>query len=328
MSGARFDDWADDDEGGSSRRRIALIAGTVIAALALAWLVVVPALRDDGGEAVSIPTDPVAAPSGAVDESGPTTIEGSVATATTADVTEAASRRTSTRRSTSTTDPSARTVPETTSEGSDVADSTPTSASVASSPVTPGSAPAQATYPTLPDGTPQPVIAIFDVDTITLSGFVPSRAAADRLKTLAIANSKYPAAVVEFLAIDPNVPESVPVRVLELTSARFPEGSAEVLGDHARELDRVATVMNALPNVTVLVVGHADQRGSDIENFRLSEDRARAVVSYLVSQGIAPDRLSSRAVGESDLITLGDDDAALALNRRTEFVFSGLLIGA
>ena len=42
--------------------------------------------------------------------------------------------------------------------------------------------------------------------------------------------------------------------------------------------------------------------------------------------GITPSRLSSRAVGEADLLTLNNDAAALALNRRTEFVFYGLLM--
>ena len=180
-------------------------------------------------------------------------------------------------------------------------------------------------YSTLPDGSPQPVVAIFDVDTITLSGTVPSQAAADRLGALALANSKTPASLVKFLDIDPNVPKSVGVRVIELTSFRFPEASAVILPDHALEFDRVATVMEALPNVTALVIGHADQRGSPKDNFAISDARARATVSYLVGKGIDPDRLSSRAVGETDLLILNDDETAFALNRRTEFVFYGLV---
>ena len=84
--------------------------------------------------------------------------------------------------------------------------------------------------------------------------------------------------------------------------------------------------MQALQNISVLVVGHADQRGDDPTNFALSDERARAVVNYLIYLGISPMRLSSRAAGENDLLTIGDDDAALALNRRTEFIFYGLLI--
>lgn len=184
-----------------------------------------------------------------------------------------------------------------------------------------------ASYPTLPDGSPTPVLAIFDTDTITLSGTVPSQAAADRLAQLAIANSKTPAALVQFLAINPDVPANVGVRVLEMTSSRFPAGSSDILPDHGLELDRIGTVMNALPNTTVLVIGHADQRGSEATNFAVSEARARAVVSHLVSFGIDASRLSSRAVGESDLLSLNDDDTAHELNRRTEFVIYGTLLG-
>ena len=95
---------------------------------------------------------------------------------------------------------------------------------------------------------------------------------------------------------------------------------------HGLQLQRVADVMNALPKVTVIVVGHSDHRGSAETNFQISDDRARAVVNYLVFVGIAADRVASRAVGEADLLAINDDDASLALNRRTEFIFYGLLI--
>ena len=182
-------------------------------------------------------------------------------------------------------------------------------------------------YPASPDGTPLPLVVIFDVETITISGQIPSEAARDRLAALAKANSQFPdAEVVDNMVINPAVPLSVGVRVIELNSARFPEGTADILPAHALELDRVVAVMKALPNISVVVVGHADQRGDDIRNFAISDERARAVVNYLLYLGISPTRLSSRAAGESDLLTIADDDAALALNRRTEFIFYGLLI--
>jgi outer membrane protein OmpA-like peptidoglycan-associated protein len=169
---------------------------------------------------------------------------------------------------------------------------------------------------------------MFDVDTITLSGTVPDDAARQRLEVLARANAKPGQETVRNeLAIDPSVPRNIGVRVVELTSARFPEGSAEIAPVHAAEIDRLVAVLQALPNVTALVIGHADQRGDDAVNYLLSAERADAVVDHLVARGIAPSRLASRAVGESDLLTLGDDDAALALNRRTEFVLTGLLLG-
>jgi len=171
------------------------------------------------------------------------------------------------------------------------------------------------------------VIAIFDVNQITLTGAVPTAADVERLGGLAIANSKTPATLINDLTTNPAIPRNVGVRVIELTSARFPDGSAEILLAHAAELDRVVSIMNALPAVSVLAIGHADQRGDEGSNFELSTERARAVVNYLVSQGVGASRVASRAVGEGDLLTLAAAAAALALNRRTEFVFYGLLQG-
>ena len=183
------------------------------------------------------------------------------------------------------------------------------------------------TYDTLPDGSPAPAVAIFDVNEITLTGAVPDQAAKDRLQALALANAKPGQGnIVNFLTINRDVPRSLGVRVVELTSARFPAGSAEIHRAQAAEIDRVVSIMSALPNITALVIGHADQRGDDVGNYELSAARAEAVIDYLAAQGVDPSRLSSRAVGEADLLTLNNDDAALALNRRTEFVFYGLLL--
>lgn len=214
---------------------------------------------------------------------------------------------------------------ETSVPGASEVAATVTGASETSLPAGEGESPVP--YPASPDGAPLPLVVIFDVETITISGQVPSQAARERLGGLALANSQFPdAQVIDNMVVNPAVPTSVGVRVIELNSARFPEGTAEILPDHALELDRVVAIMQALPNISVLVVGHADQRGDDLANFAISDERARAVVNYLLYLGISQTRLASRAAGESDLLTIGDDSTSLALNRRTEFVFYGLLI--
>ncbi len=169
-------------------------------------------------------------------------------------------------------------------------------------------------------------MAIYDGPTIRVTGWVPSQAKAEQLEGLALVNSTDPNALIDATwSIDPAVPLSIGTRVIEMNSPRFPPGSSDVTPEHAAQLDRVANVMGFLPNVTATVVGHADQIGDAGANYALSEARAVSVVRYLVGQGIDPARLSARAVGEQDLLSEDESAASLALNRRTEFVFYGLL---
>jgi len=171
-----------------------------------------------------------------------------------------------------------------------------------------------------------PVVAIFDIETITLAGAVPSQAARERLTALVRANSKTPATVIDLLTIDPAVSADVGVRVIELNSTRFAAGEPTITMEHGAELQRMVTFMKALPHVTVTVIGHADQHGADDDNLALSRARAEAVVNFIIDQGVERDRLAAIAVGESELLTLEDDEASLALNRRTEFVVYGALV--
>jgi len=69
----------------------------------------------------------------------------------------------------------------------------------------------------------------------------------------------------------------------------------------------------------VSVEGHADERGPDNFNQKLSEDRARAVMEFLVKQGIAADRLSSIGYGSTRPLVDKKSEYALLLNRRVEF---------
>jgi outer membrane protein OmpA-like peptidoglycan-associated protein len=305
-------DYDDGTEGGRPVARAIAVVVALVGLAVVGWFVVRPRLGDDGGES--------AAPLFFDESSTTTALSGdlvddlSTTTATAATTTSATTTTTTTEEATAT--------PATTDSLAS-ASVAPTSAAATTVPAPPG----DVTYETLPDGSPAPIVAIYDEAKITITGAVPDQAAKDRLQVLAIANAKPGQDTVEnFLTINPSVPRHIGVRVVELTSVRFPEGSAEVLPAHALELDRVVSIMNALPNVTALVIGHADQRGDDLANYQISEERAGAVVDYIAGRGIAPSRLSSRAVGETDLLTLNNDPAALELNRRTEFVFYGLLL--
>ena len=65
--------------------------------------------------------------------------------------------------------------------------------------------------------------------------------------------------------------------------------------------------------------GHTDGKGSDGYNQRLSENRAKAVVDFLVSKGIDIKRLKYKGYGKSMPVATNDTDEGRALNRRVEF---------
>lgn len=70
-------------------------------------------------------------------------------------------------------------------------------------------------------------------------------------------------------------------------------------------------------NVDVIVQGYCDERGTREYNLALGERRANAVKQYLVSQGIAADRISTISYGKERPAVLGSNEAAWAQNRRS-----------
>lgn len=69
-------------------------------------------------------------------------------------------------------------------------------------------------------------------------------------------------------------------------------------------------------NVNVVVQGYCDERGTREYNLALGERRANAVKQYLISQGIAADRISTISYGKERPAVLGNNEAAWAQNRR------------
>ena len=85
-------------------------------------------------------------------------------------------------------------------------------------------------------------------------------------------------------------------------------------------LDEVAAAILAHPNVAkVQVQGHTDDVGSVEVNFRLSQDRAAAVVQALIARGVPPERLEAQGYGATRPVTPNTDDASRQKNRRVQF---------
>ncbi len=83
-------------------------------------------------------------------------------------------------------------------------------------------------------------------------------------------------------------------------------------------LDPVADALIARPDIKVEIDGHTDSKGSDAYNLKLSDARAASVVAYLVSRGVAADRMTSKGFGESQPVADNATDDGRELNRRVE----------
>ncbi|MFM2307567.1 MAG: hypothetical protein RLZZ367_2236 [Bacteroidota bacterium] len=112
--------------------------------------------------------------------------------------------------------------------------------------------------------------------------------------------------------------------VFDLPNVYFDYNSAVIKPAAAKELDKVARVMNAFPEVQVELSAHTDSRGAASVNMVMSAKRAKACVDYLVSKGVDQTHIIAIGYGEEKIRNRCKDevpcsDKEHAVNRRTEF---------
>ena len=90
--------------------------------------------------------------------------------------------------------------------------------------------------------------------------------------------------------------------------------------DAIDQLNRQADWMKANPTVTVVLQGHADERGTREYNLALGDRRAASAKQYLESMGIGGGRIDSISYGKERPEVLGSNEAAWAQNRRAVMV--------
>jgi peptidoglycan-associated lipoprotein len=83
-----------------------------------------------------------------------------------------------------------------------------------------------------------------------------------------------------------------------------------------------AQVLKQYPTWAITIEGHCDERGTAEYNFALGDLRAVAVKTYLVSLGIAPNRIETVSYGKEFAFDPGHDEQAWAKNRRAHFVIT------
>ena len=95
----------------------------------------------------------------------------------------------------------------------------------------------------------------------------------------------------------------------------FAIGSSTLVPAARGQLGDIARILDAYPNVHLLIIGHTDNTGNATLNQRLSQARANAVKARLVALGISPDRLETQGYGYNAAASNSTANGR-ALNRR------------
>lgn len=107
-----------------------------------------------------------------------------------------------------------------------------------------------------------------------------------------------------------------PITILK--GVNFDNDKAILRTDAFPVLDEVADTLKRYPEVRAEIAGHTDWNNSDAYNQRLSERRATSVMDYLISKGVAANRMTAKGYGESKPIADNNTEDGRFQNRRVE----------
>lgn len=113
---------------------------------------------------------------------------------------------------------------------------------------------------------------------------------------------------------------------LKLNPIYFDYGGYTIRKSSKLELDKIINILKSRPNISIQVKSHTDSRGKDDYNLRLSKNRAKTTMDYIIIEGgISKDRVWGDGYGESQLINKCSNgvkcsEAEHELNRRSEFI--------
>ena len=109
-------------------------------------------------------------------------------------------------------------------------------------------------------------------------------------------------------------------RIILKSKVRFTAGRAELEADAIGALEQLADTLAQNQSLRkVRIEGHTDNVGTEQENMRLSQERAQAVLAYLVSRGVKPERLIAEGFGSSRPVAPNLTRRGRTQNRRVEF---------
>ncbi|MBC7448867.1 MAG: OmpA family protein [Hymenobacteraceae bacterium] len=114
--------------------------------------------------------------------------------------------------------------------------------------------------------------------------------------------------------------EIVKDKPIVLENILYDYNKSNIRPDAALELDKLVTILQENPKISVELSSHTDSRGKDPYNMKLSADRAKSAVAYIISKGIDKSRMTSRGYGETrPIVKNATTEEEFQTNRRTEF---------
>lgn len=108
------------------------------------------------------------------------------------------------------------------------------------------------------------------------------------------------------------------LRLIMPSNITFATNQASITTGFHDTLNTVANILNNYEKTLLSIEGHTDSSGSEKHNQTLSEKRAMSVKSYLVSQGVMGQRLSTKGFGELRPVASNESATGKAQNRRVE----------
>ncbi len=105
---------------------------------------------------------------------------------------------------------------------------------------------------------------------------------------------------------------------------RFSSGTAPLAPGAEMELDQIAAAMKEYPSAKARIEGFTDNTGNEVSNQALSQTRSEAVKAQLVSRQIEGTRIEAVGRGSASPIAENTTEDGKALNRRIEFIATGL----
>lgn len=115
--------------------------------------------------------------------------------------------------------------------------------------------------------------------------------------------------------------------VVNMADVLFQTGKYALSQDAQLKLAKLSGIIQAHPGLNLAIEGHTDTTGSADFNMKLSQQRADGVRQFLISQGLSPDTITAKGLGQENPVADNSTAAGRKLNRRVEIIVSGEVIG-